>query len=513
MKKQNKKIVLSVLFLCLMALISGISSARPKDEVRVALAYDPTTINMLEIKTGVDLPPILHMHESLLTVNAKTGEYTTDLSLTKSMALLPSGKDIRFRIRKNAVFHNGEPLTAHDIKFTYEQCVNPRNANLLSSSLEEIDEIEVVDDYTVIFHLYERYAAWKGLFWIGITSKNYFEKVGRAKFRSHPIGSGVFKFGERKIGEYITLERVDHPLVKPEFKTLKFVIVPDEVSRVALMKVGDLDLITNINPIHLRSLNKRKNVIIKREGKVPSLIGIAMRTDNYPVWKDMNLVRAFNYAIDRQVIVDRVFLKEAYPLYMSASKAEIGYDPAISFDFNPAKAKKLVAKSSYKPGTPLILTYTNTVPNSGIIAAIVQRYMKNVGVTVRLQQLESGVQATYSRNKDPREGHMVLYSMPGMRDPNMRLQLTIHSKSMYAAWTNRPSQKEIDRLVTAQSREIDPIKRLGLLKQLHAILIAQPSGVSLFGLNQIYAHSDRIEYNWVPGQALPYHLQYIKMVR
>jgi peptide/nickel transport system substrate-binding protein len=514
MKKLNFKISRSLLLFLLMISLSANAWSRTKDEVRVALAYDPTTINILELKTGIDLPPIMHIHESLLSVDAKTGEYTTDLTLSESMELLPNGRDIRFKLRKNAIFHTGDPLTAHDVKFTYDQCVNPRNANLLSSALEEIEEIEIVDDHTVIFHLYEPYAAWKELFWVGIASKKYFEKVGKEKFRSHPVGSGVFKFVERKIGEFIRLERFDkHPVFRPQYKKLTFVTVPDELTRVSMLDIGDLDLISDINPVHLRTLKKNEGIIIKRESEVPSLFGLAMRVDNYPIWKDMYLARAFQHAINRKEIVDRVFLKEGYPLHMSASKIEIGYDPSFQHDFDPEKAKRLVAKSSYKEGTPITLTYTNATPNANIVAAIIQRYLKNIGVTIRLQKLESSVQATYSRNKDPREGHMVLYSLAGGRDPNMRIQLTMHSKSMYAAWTARPCQKELDRLIGAQSKEVNESKRLTILKRIHKYIIDEPSGVPLFGLNMIYAHSDRITYDWVPGQPLVFHLQNIKVLK
>ena len=78
-------------------------------------------------------------------------------------------------------------------------------------------------------------------------------------------------------------------------------------------------------------------------------------------------------------------------MYMYASKSELGYDPDIFYDYNPEKAKKLLAESAYRPGDPITLTYTSLVPNSRMIAAMVQRYLMKIGMTVRLQQLEAGV--------------------------------------------------------------------------------------------------------------------------
>ncbi len=93
------------------------------DEVRVALIYEPT------LKS----------------------------SLSESMEIQSDNKSIKIRLRKNVVFHTGDPVTAHDVKFTYEQEVNPRNANMISGPVDEIEEIEVIDNHALIIHFYESY--------------------------------------------------------------------------------------------------------------------------------------------------------------------------------------------------------------------------------------------------------------------------------------------------------------------------------------------------------------------
>jgi len=228
---------------------------------------------------------------------------------------------------------------------------------------------------------------------------------------------------------------------------------------------------------------------------------------------DFKFQMALTHAINRQEIVDKVFLGEGYPLYMYASKSELGYDPTIKFDFDPALARKLVKESSYKPGDPIILTFTNAVPSSEIIAPIIQKYLRDVGVTVQLQQLEAGVQATYSRNKDRREGHMTLYAWAGGRDPQTRIVLTVPSDSSYTSYPGRPSKDILDKLVVQQSHEMDPNKRLAILKKIHAILAKEPSSIPLYGLNQIYAMRDRIDYTWTPKSAFPFNLTRTKIIK
>ncbi|MBW1866020.1 MAG: hypothetical protein JRI64_10450, partial [Deltaproteobacteria bacterium] len=199
--------------------------------------------------------------------------------------------------------------------------------------------------------------------------------------------------------------------------------------------------------------------------------------------------------------------------YMFASKSELGYDPSIVYEFNPDKARELVKKTSYKPGTPIILTYTSSVPNSQLVAATIQKYMKNVGVTMKLQKLEAGTAATYTRSRDPRNGHTVLYTWGGGRDPSTRLLLTLPSTSMYCGWCDRPSQKLLDELVMKQARETNPEKRLEILNRLHELLRNEPAGPILFGLNQIYAHTDRIDYDWLPKEAFLFNVHRTTIVK
>jgi len=522
-------IVIGALTLCL-TIYPVITFAGPDDEVRVALPWDPVTVNMFNMKTANELPVILHMHEALLSSVPVSGERIPNLA---EPVVMKNKKDIKFKLEKDHIFHTGDPLTAHDVKFTYDQCMNPKNAMIMASALSEIEEVEVLDDYTFIIRFYEPYAAWKELMWIGICSKKYFENAGEKKFFNQPVGSGPFKFGERNIGEYVVLEaaenyvyqdrswytdkktkkrRIKKTPTRVDYKTLKFITVSDEVTRIAMLETGDLDLVYSIMPHYLKRLEKIGHIQIKRVN-VPSLYGLAVKPDLFPVLKDTRLVRAMNYGINRQEIVDKIFLGEGYPLYQYASRSELGYDPNIKYEYNPAKARKLVQESIYKPGTPLTLSYTNAIPNSSMIAASLQQYLKEVGIIVKLQQLEPGTQATYTRKRDPRIGHMNLYNWDGGRDPSTRLILSIISDSAYSSWSTRNNKGIIDKLVLQQARELNEIKRLALLKKIYNYLIEEPGGPVLFGLNQIYAINKRIDYTWTAEDNNPYHLHRIKIIK
>lgn len=484
---------------------------KPKDTVKVGLHAAPSTLSMLELKLGSELPIILHMHQALMSIDSRNGNQIPFLA--KSIRVI-KGKDLKVRLRKGERFHTGDPVTAHDVRFTYEQCANPLNQNLMAGRLADIEKIEVLDDYTLIFRFYEPNASWRDLMWIGICSKKYYERVGRDTFRTHPIGSGPFRFVGQNVGRSVTLEALEeYPHYKVDFKKLEFIIVPDEISRVSMLETGELDLVRSITPHLLKRLRRNKHVTIKKTSDLPSLYGISYKIVNYPIMRDKWLRMAMNYAINRQEIIDKIYLGEGYPLYMNASRIELGYDQRIRYGFNPDKARKLIKKSSYRPGTQLILSYHSAVPNASLLAQTVQKYLQDVGITVKLQMIEVGTAATYVRKRDKRLGHMFFYTFAGGRDPNTRLLLTLLSDSPFTSYPDRHNKKKFDDLIMAQSREMNKRRRLAILNKINRIWLEDPGSVILFGLNMVYAMSDRIDYTWVPKTSYLFNLGSIKIIK
>ena len=99
-----------------------------------------------------------------------------------------------------------------------------------------------------------------------------------------------------------------------------------------------------------------------------------------------------------------------------------------------------------------------------------------------------------------------MYAWAGGRDPSTRLLLTLPSTSIYNSWKTRKNQKLVDKLTYEQARETDQKKRLAILNKIHQQLREEPAGTILFGLNQIYAMQDRIDYTWLPREAYLFYL-------
>lgn len=509
MKKRGFRIGIS--FLVVFLALTPQALAVDETTVRIALIADPETVIPFEWRSQEDLPVFSSVYDSLVNIpNPKTNMRTQDLA--ESITILPNKKDIKVKLRKGPKFHNGDPVTAHDVKFTVEQVQNPENANALIGFFDEVESVEVVDDYTVIYKFYEPYASWQETMWIGICPKNYYERVGKDEFRKNPVGSGPYRIIDRKIGESITLEAVENHIDhKPDFKTVKLLIVPDPVTRSAMLETGEVDLITKVQPHEVEKLKTREHIKVKKV-KAPSLYYLSIKPCIYPMLNDIKIRKAINHGINRQEIIDKIFLGEGFPLYMWANPGELGYDPTYKVEYDVEKAKRLLKESSYA-GEPVIIGYSSIMPNARLVAEVVQNYLEKVGFETKLWELEYGTYLTYCRNKDKRAGHMALSYFTIDYDPGIRLLMSMMSSSQYGYYKDGPRQKEMDRLILQQGREMNTQQRLSVLKKIHEINNADPAQITLFGLNTIYALNKRIDYNWPAETHYVRNFETIKRVK
>ena len=289
-KMFNCKIFIWLVFILIMTTVSVFAGS--EDTVTVALEYKLSTVNVLEAKSGNDLI-LNHMHETIITSDNVTGEGLPNLAET--VKVMPNGKDINVSLRKGHLFHTGDPVTAHDAKWTFEQAASPENAHILAGMIDEIEEIEVVDNHHLVFHFYEKYAPWQSVMGIGIASKKYYEKVGRDTFITHPIGSGPFQFVSKDsnslvmeaVEGYHYREHIYNPArtkvvkanalkKKADYKTLKLITVPDADKRLTMLEAGEVDLIYNILPQHVKRLETKTNIKVKKSSKAPSFFAMVI---------------------------------------------------------------------------------------------------------------------------------------------------------------------------------------------------------------------------------------------
>ena len=380
------KKLLFVVFISLFAfglVFVSIAGAEPKGTLKVAMAdfshetFDP--INFIS-RWSWALDDALITHDPQGNI---VGE------IAESFTISPDGKTWTFKIRKDVKFHNGDPLTAHDVAFSVKRFSSEESTNPWSPYLRRnLAGMEVPDDYTFVYktnkpepQLVEPFAQ------VRILPKDYIEKNGMEYYKKNPIGSGPWKFVKHVQETSFEMEaNTEHWRAVPAFKKVIEYQYPEEATRVAMLQRGEVDLIG--------SLSFDRNVELKKEGfrlqpiGLPVLGNIAFVgtfwTDN-PT-KDIRVRRAMSYAINRQEICDTFFRGLAKPgARWFMDEHTWGWDPKWKADpYDPEKALALLKEAGYPKkfkNTKIILFSppTNYTPD---LMQILAGYWAEVGIRV-----------------------------------------------------------------------------------------------------------------------------------
>lgn len=310
---------------------------------------------------------------------------------------------LELTLRDDVTFHNGDPLTAQDIKFTFDRMLVNTPAALKEARgyVSTIKSVDVIDDHTVRFVtsypdplLEIRLTSWAT--WI-MPQKAY--EAAPDKFALSPIGTGPYKFVEMEPDDKLVLDSHD-PYWQglPPVKQVLFRVIPETAARITALVSGEVDLITNIPPDQVPSLKQNKDITVR---SVPlANCHVLEYNTKHPVLANKQLRQAMNLAIDRKLLIDTLWNGVAlqmrshqFPEYGDMYNANRPYTP---FDAN--KARQLVKDSGYKGDNITFITQSDYYTN-GLAAgqAIIQMW-QDVGLKAEIQVLED----TNSVPKDQR---------------------------------------------------------------------------------------------------------------
>jgi len=328
------------------------------------------------------------------------------LNLTPGLATswkLMDEKTWQFKLREGVVFHNGDPCTADDVKFSLERAIadNPRTS--VYAALNTIERVEILDPLTVNLVtkspdplLPTRLSYYGGM----IVPKQYFEKVGREGFRKAPVGTGSIKFVEWKKDERLVFEANKRYWRSPlPYDKIIYKPYPETAARIAALLAGEVDFITAVPPDQVEVIDKSGTARV--EGALYA--GFFSYTFNVKIPPlDNKLVRqAMHYALDRQAIVKKLWRgrgvvpNDAYP-----NVDKIGYDAKKSpFEFNPKKAKELLAQAGYKGEEIKLESAVGYLSNDKQLTETVAAMLQDVGINAKVQLLEYSVRAQKVRQK------------------------------------------------------------------------------------------------------------------
>jgi peptide/nickel transport system substrate-binding protein len=429
--------------------------------------------------------------------------------------LAADGKSWTFYLRKGQRFHNGDPLTAHDVKFSLERKMSPESIASGAAALRRaVDRIEVLDDHTVRVHtkgVIPHFAASlsRAVFMEGtVMPKKYFETVGVKGFRDKPIGSGPWKFARSVPGDRIEYEAVDYPHWRgtPNFKYLTLLLVPEQSTRLAMVRTGEV-AIASISPDAIKEARAGGMKIVSVPGTMQAVYqfwGLYRPEVKGSPLTDIRVREALSLAIDRQQIIDHVMAKEArWPMPFASFRYSSDVDVARWDDwsrsalrYDPARAKQLLTEAGHGGG--FRMTFWNTaLPGTPFMVQIgeaVAGFWEKIGVHVDMKVTEWGAFDPMTRGEQKGlVGTASMYRTAGRPEPAPRYITTFVSKGtqhLFGDPNDCPAIcQESDKAYEAVVSEKDDGKRLAATNRMIELVarswIAVPiiEGMGIWAVN------------------------------
>jgi peptide/nickel transport system substrate-binding protein len=465
------------------------ASAQPAGTVTFAVHVTLATRWLDPAETDAEITPFMvfyALHDALVkpmpaSLNAP--------SLAESWTMSKDGRVWEFVLRKGTRFHNGDPVTAEDVKFSFER-YRGAAAPILK---ERVREVQVVDPGRVRFHLKDPWPDFmtfygtsaSGAAWI--VPKKYFEKVGEDGFRRAPIGAGPYKFVSAQPGIELVLEAFDGYWRKtPAVKRLVLRSIPDESTRAAALKRGEVDIAYFLNGPIADDVRRTAGLTLSatRTNGVLFLMFPDQWTAGSP-WADRRLRLAASLAIDRQAI------NEAESLGFSAPTGNIvprhqEFALAIPGDpYDPKRAKALLAEAGYPSG--LDAGEFTPFPPYNSMGEAIANYLNAVGIRTRVRTMERAALLTAWREKKIKGLFVGATGSAGNASTRLESLATARGVQSYG------SIPEIETLFSAQLQEMDRKKREDVLQQIQRIVAERMMFAPIWENGFIRAFGPRME--------------------
>lgn len=248
-----------------------------------------------------------------------------------------------FHIRDGIRWHDGEPFTAEDVKFTIEAIQNPENGSENAPNYEDVEEITVIDDQTVAFRLSAPNVAFLEYMTMPILPKHLLEgeDMQDSGFFRNPIGTGPYKLENWDAGQAIVLvKNGDYYLGSPKIDRIIFKIVSDDNAQAMQLLSKDVDLAL-LDPANAKTF-QGKDEFVCYDMTTADYRGILFNFQNEYWTKNKDLIPAVCYGIDRQAIIDSVLLGQGMAAYSPLQRNIYNNEHVEHYDYSPAKAKAML---------------------------------------------------------------------------------------------------------------------------------------------------------------------------
>ena len=397
-------------------------------------------------------------------------------SLAESWSVSPDGLVYEFVLRHGVKFHNGDSVTTDDVKFSFERYKGAA-ATIMKVRMAAV---EVVDPYHIRFRLKQPWSDFMTFFGTPATGaawivpKKYLEKVGDDGFKKAPVGAGPYRFVSFTPGVELVLEAYEQYWRKtPSVKRLIFKSVPDESTRLAMLKRGEADIAYSIRGALAEELRRTPGLTLKATGGAfTEWIYFMDQWDPKSPWADRRVRLAANYAIDRRSLNDAEYLGLSK---ITGSIIPSGFEFAWAaplYPYEPQKAKQLLTEAGYPNGFDAgqISADMGYAP----IAEVVANSLQAVGIRIKVRAMERA--AVIKANQEKKLKNLHKEGSAAFGNAATRIEAFAVSDGMYA-YGGYP---DIDGLFRDQAVEPDRKKREAMLHKIQQLMHEKAMFAPLF---------------------------------
>src|SRR5467141_3091254 len=452
--------------------VVGLSTGRPAaqgpPEGQLTVAFDasiaPTFLDPAETP-GIGTPFVFlyALHDAL--VKPMPGDDMAP-SLATSWKESPDGLTYEFKLREGLKFHNGDPFTAEDVKFSFHR-YRGTAAKLLHERVKTVDILDPArvrfvlqapwPDFLVFYATPATGAAW-------VVPKKYIEKVGEDGFRRQPVGLGPYRFVSAKPGIELVLEpNEQYWRKKPSIRRVVIKGVPDRTTRMAMLKTGEADI--GYLMVGLEAATIKADPKLRLARVIPPATWWVEYTEQWnpkSPWSDRRVRLAANLAVDKQALneAERLgFSRLTGSIIPANMESALRLEP---YPYDPRQAKRLLAEAGYPSGfdagdlTPM--------PPFTTMGEAVAGYLAAVGIRTRVRSMERAAFMESWRSK--KLGGIIAAASTAPGSAAVRLATFVISGAPYASG----GYPDIDDLFQQQAQERDRKKREALLHRIQRLM-------------------------------------------
>lgn len=408
----------------------------------------------------------------------------------------------RFHLRHDVRFQDGTPLTAADVKFSFDR-MNQAPFSALQQLWPQttLKEVRVVDDYTL--DLLTAHPSVTMLYWLEeafVAPRAYYSSHDQGWLNTHPMGSGPYRLKEWVPGDHVTLTaNPNYFNGAPAIPEVVFKVVPDLSARVNGLLTGDIDLALELTPDTIAQANSARSHGVQILGLRKLHFGISQHSSQAAL-RDPRVRQALNYAIDVPTMIRTLMHGSTVPLTSVVNPPND--DPGLAaYGYHPDRARELLAAAGYGNGFDLDIDFTPMWGQDKDVSETVANYLQAVGVRPHLHADEW---SDFRRKLSDASFSGLFYAgWAALINPPVELVIFTCGQEDNASGYCDP---KFDELVHAASTEFDPARRKALIDAAQRIVWEQAYWMFLWRAPLYAGLSNRLDYTLRPDDYVEIYL-------